>query len=197
MSSAPGSAPNDRPCQPRKLEPNDIRKGFDSGAPELDTWLERYASQNQRANNATTYVSVTPPPPGGGVRVVAFYAITVAGVSRDAVPTPVAKHAPSQVPCLLLARLAVDRQWGGQGLGAALLADAMRRAVQISETAGLRALLIHARDEAARAFYKHLGNFLDSPADPMHLMITIGDIEAAVRVLNVPVDDADWGGHRD
>ena len=98
---------------------------------------------------------------------------------------------------MLLARLAVDRQWGGQGLGAALLADAMRRAVQISETAGLRALLIHARDEAARAFYKHLGNFLDSPADPMQLMITIRDIQAAVRVLNVPVDDADWGGHRD
>ena len=163
-----------KPSSLRKLEPSDVRKGFDSGAPELDTWLDRYASQNQRANNATTYVSVV------GDRVVAYYAITVAGVSKELVPAPVAKQAPAQVPCLLLARLAVDRQWGGQGLGAALLVDAMRRAVQISNTAGLRALLIHARDDDARAFYKHLGNFLDSPADPLHLMITIKDIEAAI-----------------
>jgi len=100
-----------RPCAPRKLTKADVREGFDSGAPELDEWLARYSWQNQRADNAVTYVSEL------DGRVVGYYAITVASVTSDTVPERVSKGAPRQVPCLLLARLAVDRNMQGFGLG--------------------------------------------------------------------------------
>lgn len=108
------------PGVPRKLSKADVWEGFDSGAPELDDWLLRCSWQNQRANNAVTYVSVL------DERVVGYYTVTVANVTSEAAPAPVARGAPRQVPCLLLARLAVDRRMQGLGLGRGLLADAMR-----------------------------------------------------------------------
>ncbi len=108
-----------KPCAPRKLARADVWEGFDSGAPELDEWLVRYSWQNQRANNAVTYVSVL------DERVVGYYAIAVANVTSEAAPVPVAKGAPKQVPCLLLARLAVDQSMQGLGLGRGLLADVL------------------------------------------------------------------------
>ena len=65
-----------KPCVPQKLSKADIREGFDSGALELDEWLQRYSWQNQRAGSAVTYVSVL------DERVVGYYAITVASVKQ-------------------------------------------------------------------------------------------------------------------
>jgi GNAT superfamily N-acetyltransferase len=83
------------------------------------------------------------------------------------------------VPVVLLARLAVDRSVSGRGLGAWLLRDAMTRALGASETIGIRAMLVHALDAEARAFYRRHG-FEASPTDRLHLMILITDIEAAL-----------------
>jgi GNAT superfamily N-acetyltransferase len=159
-----------KPCVPRKLAKRDVREGFDSGAPELDEWLVQYSWQNQRANNAVTYVSVL------DERVVGYYAIAVAGVTSEAVPARVAKGAPRQVPCLLLARLAVDQRMQGLGLGRGLLADALRRTVGLADVVDLRALPVHARDDAARQFYLAHAEFLDSPTDPLHLLLPVHDI---------------------
>ena len=159
-----------KPCAPRKLMKVDVREGFDSGAPELDEWLVRYSWQNQRASNAVTYVSVL------DGRVVGYYAIAVANVTNAAVPAPVAKGAPRQVPCLLLARLAVDRSMQGLGLGGGLLADALRRTVDLADSVGIRALLVHARDDAARQFYLAQAEFLESPSDALHLLLPVKDI---------------------
>lgn len=84
------------------------------------------------------------------------------------------------VPVVLLARLGVDTTVGGRGLGAWLLRDAMARALAASETVGIRAMLVHALDTDARAFYLHHG-LEPSPTDPLHLMILTKDIEAAIR----------------
>lgn len=83
------------------------------------------------------------------------------------------------IPVVLLARLAVDRSVGGRGLGAWLLRDAMMRTLTAAETIGVRALLVHAIDEDARTFYRHHG-LEPSPTDPLHPMILIKDIAAAV-----------------
>lgn len=158
-------------CHPRKLLRNDITEGFDSGAAELDSWLDRYAFVNQRANNAVTYVSTD------GDRVVGYYSIVVAAVELAQAPERLTKGGrPAELPCILLARLAVDKSTHGHGLGAGLLQDALKRAAVISESIGAAAFLIHARDEDARRFYLHNGSFLDSPTDPLHLFLPMKDV---------------------
>jgi GNAT superfamily N-acetyltransferase len=152
---------------PRTLEKRDVRTSFDSGAPELDTWLKDYAYQNQRANNAVTYVSVI------DGEVVGYYCIATAGVGRDRVPDHLAKSRPTDIPCILLARLAVDRRMQGRRVGLALLRDAVERSIQLTTVVGAVCLLIHCRDDAARDFYLHQAEFLQSPVDPMHLLLPL------------------------
>ncbi len=164
-----------KPCAPRKLVRADVREGFDSGAWELDEWLARYSWQNQRANNAVTYVSVL------DGRVVGYYAIAVANVTSESAPVAVAKGAPRQVPCLLLARSAVDQGMQGFGLGRGLLVDALRRTVGLADSVGIRALLVHARDDAGRQLYLTQAEFLESPSDPLHLLLPMNDIVRSLR----------------
>lgn len=154
--------------------------GFDSGAPELDTWLERFAWENQRANNAVTYVT-TAAVPGvevASVAVVGYYSVAVAGVALREVPGRLLKGTrPDPLPCVLLARLAVDRRMQGRKLGAGLLADALERSVMISESVGAAAVLVHARDDRARQFYLNNGDWLPSPVEPLHLMAPMKDLK--------------------
>jgi GNAT superfamily N-acetyltransferase len=159
-----------KPTRPVKLERSFDRSGLTSGANELDEWLRQYAWQNQRADNATTYVSHL------NGSVIGYYAITVASYDRAGAPTALVKGAPAQVPCILLARLAVDESWHGRGIGAALLFDALRRAVFISQSVGARLVLVHARDETAHSFYMRHGDFLESPVEPLHLMVSIQEL---------------------
>lgn len=79
------------------------------------------------------------------------------------------------IPVLLLARPAVDRHWQGRGLGGALVADAMRRTLQVADIAGVRAMLVHAKDDAARGFYSRLG-FEPFPGDPSVLWRLVKDL---------------------
>lgn len=150
---------------PRKLEKSDARDAFRSGAAELDDWFTRFAWENLAANNATTYVACH------GDRVAGFYSITMAAVAREEAPARVAERRPSQIPCILLARLAVDEDYRGEGLGWGLLRDALIRSFHISGSIGAAAVLIHCRDENAKSFYLHHGDFLQSPVEDMHLMI--------------------------
>jgi GNAT superfamily N-acetyltransferase len=163
------------PTLPRKLAHSDVRDGFASGAAELDEWLIKYAYVNLRANNATTYVTRY------GGRVVGYYAITMAAVERDAAPARLQQNRPRQIPCLLLARLAVDRSMQGRGLGAGLLRDALERAVLLSASVGAAAALLHARDEAARDFYLSNGDFLASPLDDLQLLAPMKDLRSILR----------------
>lgn len=87
----------------------------------------------------------------------------------------VAKQAPNQVPCLLLARLAVDRRMQGHGLGRGLLADALQRTVGLADSVGISALLVHARDDDARRFCLAQAEFHESPSEPLHLLLPTRD----------------------
>ena len=80
---------------------------------------------------------------------------------------------------MILARLAIDSQEQGRGLGAALLKDALLRCVAAADIVGLRALFVHAKDEQARQFYQHF-HFQPSPTDPHHLFLLMKDIAQMV-----------------
>jgi GNAT superfamily N-acetyltransferase len=77
---------------------------------------------------------------------------------------------------MVLARLAVDTRAQGIKLGAALLQDAVSRAVSVSHHAGVRALLVHAINDRAKQFYEHFG-FQVSPTHPMTLMLRLNIVK--------------------
>lgn len=96
-------------------------------------------------------------------------------MDQDDAPERVKKGlANHSIPIMLLARLAVDRHWQKRGIGAALMKDAMLRTRQAADIAGIRALMVHAKDDDARSFYQHF-NFVPSPSDPLHLFILLKD----------------------
>ena len=81
------------------------------------------------------------------------------------------------VPIMLLARLAVATRWKGQGLGTALLKDAMLRTLEAASVAGIRGFGVHAKVDEARAFYEKF-DFIRSPVDSHHLFCLLKDIRA-------------------
>jgi GNAT superfamily N-acetyltransferase len=150
------------------------RSAFDCGASALDEYLKQYALQNQRKHAARTYVATR------GNRVVGYYTLAYGSVACDEAPPSVrAGLARYPIPVILLARLAVDVTERGKGLGAGLLKDALIRTLQAAEIAGLRAMLVHAKDDPAKAFYEKFG-FEPSPIDGYHLFLKISDIKASL-----------------
>ncbi len=145
---------------------------FDCDSEELNNFIRLYALAGQRASISRTYVAVN------GVEIVGYHTLVVGDVVYDDAPERLAKGLPRYpVPMLLLARLAVDCRWQGKGLGAALVADAMRRTLQVADIAGVRALLVHAKDDKASSFYMHLG-FEPFPDEPFVLYRLVKDILA-------------------
>lgn len=161
---------------PEPLQRTHTLDGFDSGRPELDTWLVKHARASSAARSARTYVITD----AEQQRVVGYHALAAGSIEREAGTVRAARGMPRHpIPVVLLARLAVDRTVAGNGLGSWLLRDAMIRAVAAAGTIGIRAVLVHAIDDHARAFYLHHG-LEPSPTDPRHLMILIKDIQAAI-----------------
>lgn len=159
---------------PRRLAHHDKRSDFTCGNDELDTWFHRYAWHNQRANNAVTYVCQQ------SGRIAGYYALAAATIRREWSPDNFAAHRPRSIPCMLLARLAVDRRVQGQGVGATLLLDALRRTLAASDQFGIAALLIHCKDEHARDFYTHHVDALVSPIAPLQLIVPTQTIALAL-----------------
>ena len=155
----------------RKLSAEDSVEAFDCGQPALDQFLQRYALVNQKANSAQTYVCCQ------SHVVVGFYSLVVGSVDPEAAPSRVLKGlARHPVPVMILARLAVDKEHQRQGLGQALLKDALLRTAQAADIAGIRCLLVHAKDDAARQWYESW-EFEPSPTDPYHLFLMLKDLK--------------------
>lgn len=162
------------PRRVEKLRPEHPIEDFDCGREELNRYLLRYAWANQQAGAAQTYVGLV------ADAVVGYHTLAVGQVTREEAPERLTKGlARHPVPIMLLARLAVDRRWHGQGIGKALLRDAMQRTVQAADIAGIRAFAVHAKDEEARSFYQKF-DFIPSPTDPMHLFILLKDVRRII-----------------
>ncbi|MBF0587473.1 GNAT family N-acetyltransferase, partial [Prosthecochloris sp. N3] len=139
--------------------------GFDCGHDALNEFLQRFAMLNQSAHSAQTYVCCEE----GTEKVAGYYSLAVGSVEPSAAVGRLGKGlARHPVPVMILGRLAVDRRCQGAGLGRALLKDALLRTAQAAELAGIRAILVHAKDDEARSWYLHWG-FEQSPTDPYHL----------------------------
>lgn len=153
-----------------KLRPDHPVDSFDSGSPELNRYLAKFALPNQQANAAQTYVGLV------GSAIVGYHTLAAGHVSPEHAPERIKKGlARHPIPIMLLARLAVDRHWQGQGIGQALLRDALFRTLQAADIIGIRAFAVHAKDDHARRFYEHF-DFLPSPTDPLHLFVLLKDL---------------------
>ncbi len=152
--------------RPEKLSTEHDTSGFDSGEPALDDWLRRRALANERSGASRTYVVAA------GKKVAGYYSLAVGAVAHAESPGRIKRNMPDPVPVMLLARLAVDKDFQGRSIGPGLLRDAILRTLQAAEIAGIRAILVHAISDAARRFYEKHG-FRASPVNPMTLMITL------------------------
>jgi GNAT superfamily N-acetyltransferase len=159
---------------PEKLQPeHDISK-FDCGEPVLNDWLYRRALQNQQSGASSTYVVLDK------LQVVGYYSLAAGSVARETAPSRVRRNVPDPVPVVVLGRLAIDQNSQGQGLGRALLRDAILRTLQAADIIGVRAILVHALSEQAKRFYEEYG-FAPSPINPLTLMITVAEAINALR----------------
>ena len=148
---------------------------FNCGNDELNRFLKRFALANQQAQSTQTYVACR------DTIVVGYYSLAFGSVAPEQTPERVKKGlARHPVPVMILARLAIDQSMQSKGLGQGLLKDALERTVRAADIGGLRAMLVHAKDDSARAFYEHF-NFEPSPTDPYHLFMLLKDLKRAVR----------------
>lgn len=143
----------------------------------MNRFLVRYSLQSQQAGASQTYVGLV------GDELVGSYTLAFGAVEHAAAPERIGKGlARHPIPLMVLARLAVSNNWPGQGVGSALLKDAVLRTLQAAEIAGLRALASHAKGDEARAFYERYG-FIPSPTDPYHLLALLKDVKKDLGIV--------------
>lgn len=148
---------------------------FNSGTEYLDTWLHRHALAAQRMDSARTFVATR------SDRVIGYFSLTMGSVLRADAPANLVRGMPVYpVGMVLLARLAVDQSQQGKGVGAMLLAEALRKAVAAGEVAAARLIVVDAVDNSAAAFYQHYG-FIRTPDNPLRFYRRMKDVRASLN----------------
>jgi GNAT superfamily N-acetyltransferase len=147
---------------------------FNSGNEGLDTWLQRHALAAQRMDSARTFVATR------RGRVIGYFSLTMGSVLRAEAPAKLIRGmAAYPVSMVLLARLVVDQSEQGKGVGAMLLAEALRKAVAAGEVAAARLIVVDAVDDSAAAFYQHYG-FIRTPENPHRFYRRMKDVRASL-----------------
>jgi len=148
---------------------------FDSGNEELDGWLRRHALAAQQMDSSRTFVLTR------NDRIIGYFSLTMGSVLRAEAPAKLVRGLPAYpVGMVLFARLAVDRTDHGKGLGALLLAEALRKAVVAGDAAAARLVVVDAIDDAAARFYERFG-FVTTPDHPHRLYRRMKDIRASLQ----------------
>lgn len=150
---------------------------FDCGKPPLSDWLRSNAARNERAGHSRTYVVTVK----GSDEVCAYYALASGGVVIGDVPKKLRRNAPPVIPVTVLGRLAVAKAHQSAGLGRAMLRDAMQRVARASAEVASAAMMVHAIDDEAAAYYARFG-FLQSPGQQRTLFLPLKTIVAALQV---------------
>ena len=151
--------------------------GFDCGKDKLTEWLKAHALDNE-GRSSRTYVVVANTGSQAG-EVVGYYTLATGGVSRSEMPRKIRHDRPNPVPVMMLGRLAVDERHPKKGIGPAMLKEAMQRTLEISQSAGVRALMVHAIDDDAMTFYLQYG-FVVFPAESLTMFVPIETLTAAL-----------------
>ncbi|TVR99582.1 MAG: GNAT family N-acetyltransferase [Rhodospirillales bacterium] len=145
---------------------------FDCGEPALNDWLRQRALRNE-SRFSRTYVVCD------GNRVVAYFCISAGAIERAAAPGRIRRNAPEAIPVSIIGRLAVSQDHAGKGLGADILSDALRRIALASQSIGIAAVVVHAKDDTAKRFYMNCAEFIAFPADSRTLFLPIETVAAA------------------
>lgn len=166
--------------RPEPLRGKHDLEGFCCGEGSLDEWLHRHSRHAEAAGSARTFVTTD------GKRVVGYYALAIGQVEPVDGTQRLLKGQPANrpVPALVLARLAVDRDHEGQGVGRSLLQDALLRCAGVAESVGVRAVVAHAYEEAT-GFYDRFG-FEASPTDPLHRILLMKDLRRFLEEVSDP-----------
>lgn len=158
-----------------KLTSADEVSGFSCGVAELDDYLKKYALLNNRIDDAVTYVAVD-----DDGKPIGFYTLVVGSVIHADAPRRVGKGLPQHpIPVMILARLAVDTAFRGQGLGYDLILDALCRTMKAADIAGIRAVLVHAKNERLAQWYERLG--FERGPDDRSLFLLMKDVRRAAK----------------
>jgi GNAT superfamily N-acetyltransferase len=159
---------------PSPLTPDHDVSNFDCGERALNEWLRNRALKNE-SRFSRTYVICE------DKRVVGYFCISAGALERAQAPIKIRRNAPDAVPISVIGRLAVAREHAGKGLGADLLADALRRIALASQSIGIGAVVVHAKSEAAKRFYLRYAEFEEYPADSRILYLPIETILGALE----------------
>jgi GNAT superfamily N-acetyltransferase len=147
-------------------------ENFESGESSLDDWLKKRAVKNNVSGASRCFVIANK-----DKEVIGYYCLSAGAIVRDSAPKAMQRNMPGCLPVLILGRLAIDKKYHNQGLGSALLRDAMMRSVTIAKDVGVFAVLIHSLTEQAKRFYLSRG-FVESPIDSMTLFMTLETIRS-------------------
>jgi GNAT superfamily N-acetyltransferase len=157
---------------PSPIGPDHDLGQFHCGTESLDDWLRLRALKSEGRSSRTYVVS-------DGPIVVGYYCLSTGAEKRASVPSKIARNTSDPVPLILLGRLAVDLNYQGRRIGAGLLKDALQRVAQVSKAVGSRALIVHAIDRNATAFYVKYG-FIEFPQASQTLFLPIDTIAGAL-----------------
>lgn len=155
---------------PEPLTDRHDLSAFSCGEAILDQWLRQKAGRNESSGASRTYVVCE------GNKVVAYYSLAVGSIEHTLAPGHIRRNMPTPIPVMVLGRLAVDARHKAEGLGTALVNDALLRTLRVAEEVGIRALLVHALHERASGFYKRLG-FAPSPFDPLIFFLGLKELK--------------------
>lgn len=164
---------------PAPIQMTHTLDAFDCGEESLNRWLKERARKREETHSARTYVTCV------GDVVVGYSCLASGAVTRAGAAKSLQRNMPGPVPVMILGRLAIDRSHQGQGIGQALLRDAILRTLSVSELAGVVALLAHALNEQARQFYLRY-EFLVSPLGPMTVMLPLKRARQELLAVDAP-----------
>jgi GNAT superfamily N-acetyltransferase len=159
--------------RPQLLNSDHFIGDFSCGIASLDDWLKRRALANQVSGATRTFVICVEH------KVVGFYALASGAISVEVALGKFKRNMTNPIPVVILARLAIDSKFQGQGLGRALFRDAALRVIQAADAIGIRGIIVHAISEEIKGFYLALG-FQESPLESRLLMITLNDLVACL-----------------
>jgi len=151
---------------------------FDCGVTAFNDWLKYHALGNHVAGTSHSFVLYA------GANVIGYYTLSSGEISHEVtIPRIMQNNSPKPLPVFILSRIAVDKCFHHQGIGQALLCDAMIRVVNAAVNAGVFALLVHTTSEQVRQFYLSRG-FIEWPLQTMTLVMTLETVRSILEEPN-------------